>query len=106
MTEAELQAEVIRLAAEHGVLVFHSTDSRRDIGRGFPDLVLVGSRNVMFVELKTTVGHTTPEQTTWRWKLLAAGAYWALWRPKDLPHIPSVLANLLPGRYIRSCERA
>ena len=44
MTEAELQHEVISLCEKYGLLVFHSTDSRRDIGTGFPDLVICGRR--------------------------------------------------------------
>ena len=40
MNEAELLQEVLDLCEELNVLAFHSTDSRRDVGKGFPDLVL------------------------------------------------------------------
>ena len=94
MTEQELQEEVIRIAQENGCLVFHSTDSRRDIGRGFPDLVIVGKHRTIFVELKTATGNRTTDQTSWYYRLIAVGEHVTLWRPKDLPYIESVLREL------------
>lgn len=84
MTEAELLDEVIKLADASQVLYFHSTDSRRDRGKGFPDLVLAGSERTMFAELKSAIGDTRAEQTAWKWRLKAAGIRYALWRPSHL----------------------
>lgn len=84
MTENELLAECIKLAEKHGVLYFHSTDSRRDKGRGFPDLTLAGIERVAFAELKSSTGDTRVAQTQWAWRLRATGSTCFLWRPKDL----------------------
>ena len=84
MTEAELQAEVIRIARTHKVLVFHSADSRRDTGAGFPDLVLVGKHRVLFCELKDGGAERSTAQTQWYYRLIAVGAHYVLWRPRDL----------------------
>jgi hypothetical protein len=84
MTEGQLLTEVLELAAKYDVLAFHSTDARRDIGRGFPDLVLVGQNNILFAELKS--GGRTPEgeQVTWKYRLVAAKGNWVWWSPADL----------------------
>lgn len=83
MTEAELQDRILGLAGSLGLLSFHSTDSRRDIGKGFPDLVIVGPRGVLFAEEKDGGGQLKPDQVTWKYRLLAGGARWVLWRPRD-----------------------
>jgi hypothetical protein len=83
VTEAELQASVLELCKQLGLLVFHSTDSRRDVGRGFPDLLIAGFGGALFAELKSAGGRLEPEQTTWRYMMIAAGFRWRLWRPAD-----------------------
>ena len=83
MTEAVLMAKIITLCAELRLLVFHSTDSRRDLGRGFPDLVICGRTHVLFCETKDDYGQLSSEQTGWRYSLQTAGAQWRLWRPRD-----------------------
>jgi hypothetical protein len=64
--------------------VFHSGDSRRDTGRGFPDLVLAGVNGVLFREVKDDYNPLRPAQVTWKHTLLAARADWDIWRPVDL----------------------
>jgi len=83
-SEDDLLEAVLALADEHQVLAFHSTDSRRDTGRGFPDLVLVGRHHLMFAELKGWGGVRSVHQTTWSYRLRATGARYALWNPPDL----------------------
>jgi hypothetical protein len=96
MTEDELQQEVILLAEKYQCRIFHSADSRRDIGRGFPDFVICGRHRVIFVELKSATGELKTEQVNWKYYLLAAGMIWMLWRPRDLAngHVEHVLQNL------------
>lgn len=97
VTEAELQSEIIKLAEHHHLLIFHSTDSRRDTGPGFPDLVIAGRHRTLFAELKSATGNLSTEQVRWKYALIASGQYWTLWRPKDWTngHIESVLRELL-----------
>ena len=96
MTETELQNQVIKTAQTHGHLVFHSTDTRRDVGAGFPDLVIVGNHRTIFVELKSATGNRTTDQTNWYYRLLAVGEHITLWRPKDLENgqVEAVLKEL------------
>jgi hypothetical protein len=82
MTEETLQASVLELAKALGILPYHTHDSRRSPA-GFPDLVLAGRRGVIFAELKSAGGAMRPEQTTWKYMLLASGQRWRLWRPGD-----------------------
>lgn len=67
-----------------GLLVFHSTDTLRDIGPGFPDLTIVGPNGVIFAELKSDSGSRSIEQSRWFYGLIEAGATYALWKPSDL----------------------
>lgn len=84
-TEKAFQAEVVKLARRHGWKCYHAFDSRKSAA-GFPDLVLVRDR-VLFVELKTATGTTSPDQDIWLEALRAAGAEVHVWRPADWPAI-------------------
>lgn len=89
-SEADFQRTVTGLARRMGWAVFHTTQSTlvladgRKIGdrasKGFPDLVLV-REVVLFRELKTDKGRTSPEQVEWINRLEQAGANVAIWRP-------------------------
>lgn len=92
--EAAFQAEVIAQAHELGLLVHHSTDPTRDIGPGFPDLFIAGPRGFILAELKVPGGRMRPDQTTWAWRLRAAGAPYAVWMPGDWLGITSILCEL------------
>lgn len=81
VTEAELQSWVLELCTVLGMLTFHSGDSRRDSSAGFPDLVIVGTRGVLYRELKTMRGTIRVEQQRWISRLNAAGQDAAVWRP-------------------------
>jgi hypothetical protein len=83
MTEDDLLASVLELAAALHVLAYHTRDSRRSTSPGFPDLVLAGRRGVIFAELKSAGGSMRADQLTWKYELLASGQKWRLYRPAD-----------------------
>jgi hypothetical protein len=74
---------VLDLSTLLGLLVFHSGDSRRDSCAGYPDLTIVGSRGVMWRELKTQGGRVRVEQQRWLSRLSRSGHNAAVWRPVD-----------------------
>ena len=82
MTEAQLQAVILEACAWLKLLAYHTHDARRS-ARGFPDLVIAGPRGVIFRELKSETGETSPEQDLWGWMLCRSGASWKVWRPAD-----------------------
>lgn len=92
-TEAEFQALVIELCTGRDLwpVVVNSErfSQRTAANQGFPDLQIIGPGGILFRELKTEAGMQPgkglrPEQTTWRYRLTAAGQDWAIWTPKDL----------------------
>lgn len=113
-SEAGFQAAVVEYAQiRQWALVYHTHDSRRS-PEGFPDLVLVRGERIVFAELKSQAGRTSPQQEAWlaglrRVAVAAAGmerervAYGIvdvaeppivsvfLWRPSDWPSIEKEL---------------
>lgn len=69
MTEAELRAEVVRLAHAAGWMVFSLpiAKTRRPVkdAVGYPDLTLARDGKVLWVELKTREGRLSPMQLHW-----------------------------------------
>lgn len=99
LTEQQWQRQVITVAQMYAWDVHHHHDSRRSEA-GWPDLVLVGHRRALFVELKTLRGRVRPPQRHWLTALTLAGCEVALWRPTDLPHVIAALGptqQRLPG---------
>lgn len=84
MSEGQLQANVMDAVKTLGLLGYHTFDSRRSTP-GFPDLVIVGARGVIYRELKTATGRVTPAQRHWITALRAAGQDADVWRPQDWP---------------------
>ena len=87
--------QVIPLARMLGWLVYFTWKSFHSPA-GFPDLVLVKGKRLIFAELKTDDGKFSPAQLTW----LAALEWVArdnqaievyVWRPSDLEHIKELL---------------
>ncbi len=93
MTEGQLQASILDLCRVHRLLVFHIRDSRKNIGMGFPDLVIAGVGGTVFRELKNNTLQPTPEQMTWLATLAEGGQDAALWRP-DAWHSGEVAQTL------------
>jgi hypothetical protein len=83
-SEAQL-LDMVRTACRWlRLLSYHTADSRRS-EPGFPDVVIVGARGVLFRELKSTRGRVTADQQRWLTALTAAGANADTWRPDDWP---------------------
>jgi hypothetical protein len=98
-TEAQFQGYVIQLAEVYGWDVAHFakcpgknyTPAVGNIGRGFPDLLLVRDTEAMFVELKTNEGKVQPHQREVHRKLQIAGFRVEVWRPMDRDVLEKVL---------------
>ncbi len=90
-SEKEFQSDVLRFAKRNGWLAYHTHDSRKS-AKGFPDLVLVRER-LLFAELKTSTGKTTPEQDKWIEAIRLSGAAAHVWKPENWPEIVEILSN-------------
>ncbi|MHB8312380.1 MAG: VRR-NUC domain-containing protein [Candidatus Dormibacteria bacterium] len=87
ISEADLLRSVVHLAHCHGWLSYHTWNSRKSAA-GFPDLVMVRSRRLIFVELKSQSGKLTAQQQVWadglgRAEVEGSVDYYT-WRPGDL----------------------
>ena len=109
-SEGEFQASVIQLAELCGWRAYHVANVKGRLraytSPGFPDLVLARDC-VLFRECKDNRRGLDPEQIAWRDILIASGADWALWRPRDWPEIERTLtrrkcASRVPGCYTQS----
>lgn len=83
MTEAALQAAVIRLCALLGVWWYHAYQPKRD-NPGFPDLLMIGARGALWRELKRQDRHPTAIQSEVGLRMHRVGWDWSTWRPADL----------------------
>ena len=83
MTESTLQTNVHKLCKNLKLYHFHPYDSRRN-EPGWPDSVIIGPRGILYRELKSQSGTLSPEQTEVGYRLTAAGADFAIWRPGHL----------------------
>lgn len=104
MLEAQLQSAVLDVAERYGWLAYHTHDSRRS-QPGFPDLVMVKRKRVLYVELKQSGKYPTAEQREWLQALYQADQEVGLWYPQDLQgNVVRVLGPrqerlILPVRY-------
>ena len=84
MTEADLQAQVIALAASLGLVALHVRQPRMEGGewRGFPDLMVIApAGGIMFRELKAPGKQLRAPQRDWAQVL--AGQDYGVWKPAD-----------------------
>jgi hypothetical protein len=106
LSEKVFAERVLALAADNGWRAAHFRPARvmRDgretyetpvdaDGKGFPDLVLVRGRRLIFAELKSDAGKTTPAQDKWLDALAGAGATCCIWRPADWAFIEAELGG-------------
>ena len=96
MTEKQWQKAVEREARRGGWMFYHTRYSLGS-GAGFPDLVLVRGKRVIFAELKSDTGKLTPKQEEWAAALLGAGAEWHLWRPMHADQVWETLLGVEHG---------
>lgn len=91
LSEAQLQSAVIELATLLGWRLVHFRPAIDRSGRwttpmqgdaGWPDLVLCRPPRLVFLELKSTKGRVTTDQTKWLVALQASGAECAVVRPE------------------------
>jgi hypothetical protein len=93
MSEAEFQRRVMKVATQLGWLWYHAYDPISDAA-GFPDLVLVRRKRLLFAELKTEKGKLSKEQQRW-FELLNTvisdhcDVY--VWRPSMMEDIVEIL---------------
>jgi len=92
VTEKAFQQTVRAMAVALGWTVFCTYDSRRS-PEGEPDLRMVHpkQRRVIWAELKSNVGKTTPLQEQALETLREAGAEVFLWRPAMMDAIEKIL---------------
>ena len=95
LSESEFQSQVRALCRFYGLTVYHTHNSQRS-DPGFPDLCIVGSRGILFRELKREDGRLTAMQKHWISILQAAGQDADVWRPSDLGRIRHELKALGP----------
>lgn len=88
MTNERVVPEVSRLLEGFGSRLawVHITNSVLVNGSpGFPDFLIAGRGGLLFAECKPSAGRRPrPDQLTWKYMLLAAGARWELWTQTDL----------------------
>ena len=95
LSEAQFQSQVRALCRFYGLTAYHTHNSQRS-DPGFPDLCIVGSKGILFRELKTETGRLTAMQKHWISILQAAGQDADVWRPSDLNRIRHELKALGP----------
>lgn len=92
MTERDFLAQIKDLARIYRWRLYHPWLSIHS-ERGWPDVALVRPPRLIFAELKTDRGKTTPAQDEWLALLEAVpGVEAYLWRPSMFQHITEVLA--------------
>jgi hypothetical protein len=103
ITEAQFQRDVEQLLTLHGYRWYHAPANKPVHGRiqnikaGFPDLVAVRGKRLLFIELKRQIGRLGPDQPEWLEALSRTGAEVYLWRPSDMLDIPNIIAGPDPG---------
>ena len=97
--ESEFQAAVIQLAELNGWLVYHAANTKGQLrgqtAAGFPDLVLVKGKKIMFRELKIGRNTATTQQLFWQAHLKSGGHDVAIWHPD---YWDAIEATLMAGR--------
>lgn len=91
--EEPFRHQVRQIASMYGwAMQYHTHNSKFSDG-GWPDEVYIHPLHsrIIFVELKTNTGRVKPKQKQWLAALHDCGLETALWRPRDIDTIISVL---------------
>lgn len=100
VSEDEFLDQVNDLADMLGWMHYHTHDSRRSTP-GFPDLVLVHPTRpelgIVFLELKSAKGRTTPAQARWVMALRRSGSAGQVWSQVVKPDQLTEVARILNG---------
>lgn len=54
---------------------------------GFPDIIAVRDGELIFIEVKSAIGRTSPNQVRWIEELRLAGCEVYVWRPRDIDEV-------------------
>ena len=90
LSEADFQAQIVKLATTRGWRVKHEYDSRRG-DPGWPDLRMLRPPRAIDVEVKTEKGRLSKDQREVLDLLAACGQVVYLWRPSDWDTIVEIL---------------
>ena len=90
LTEKQFQQQVVELAKILGWRVYHPFLSKWS-EKGFPDLTMVRSYRLLFVELKAEKGKVSAPQAEWHEGLSATCAEVYVWRPSDWDMIQATM---------------
>ena len=97
MQESDFQKPIIGMAELLGWSVYHVAkvkgQLRSKTSAGFPDLVLVRGKTLLFRELKVGKNKPTDKQLNWLAALQQAGQDAKVWRPEDWPEIEGTLRS-------------
>jgi len=99
ITEVDFQQQIIDLARLCGWFVHAERPARTQDGwrtaiqgdAGFPDLVMIRGKRVLFVELKSATGRLSQAQRRWLVALRSSGADVCVWRSVDWPEAEAML---------------
>jgi hypothetical protein len=81
----ECQQEIVAKAVALKLPLLELPDSRRLIhGHGWPDLTIIGPRELAFFEVKSEGEKLSREQAALKYRLEATGHYYRVLRPADL----------------------
>jgi hypothetical protein len=97
MNESQWQQRITDFCDILRLLWYHNPDSRRS-NAGFPDLVIVGVRGMLYAELKAENGRVTAKQRTWHEALENAGAEVHVWRPSHWREVEQRLLEIAGKR--------
>ena len=95
--EFAFQKEIIKLAQRHGWMYFYNLKPQYQRGKGFPDLVLIRPRRLIFAEVKARRGQLSPHQRTWiTWLKMLPCVEVYTWKPRDWATIERTLKRYPP----------
>ena len=103
LLEKDFQRQIIDLAHLYGWRIAHFRPALRQSGgystpvgadgAGWPDLTLVKGEKLIFAEIKSDAGKTSPNQDIWLLALKLTGAEVYVWKPENWDLIQDILTK-------------